>query len=260
MLKKIVSRQFFVLLCSLFLMFQTLQYSAFGAGKDVMSKESASEILKVIMPDVKVLSVEPAAVEGLWETAFESRGEKGIAYIDFAGKNVIFGNILNVATKTNLTKKKFDEINKIDVSLIPLKDSIVMGNSMAKHKVIVFDDPDCPYCAKLHQELKQVVEQRKDIAVYFKLFPLVQIHPKAYKKSQAIVCEKSNEKALALLEDVFAKKTIPEPSCETKIIDENIALAKKLGISSTPILILDDGRVVRGALKADDLIKAIDNK
>lgn len=260
MLKKIVSRHFFVLLCSLFFMFQPFQYSVFGASKDVMSKEAAGELLKVIMPDVKVLSVESAPVDGLWEVALESGGEKGIAYIDFAGKNVIFGNILNVATKTNLTKKKFDEINKIDVSLIPLKDSIVMGNSMAKHKVIVFDDPDCPYCAKLHKELKNVVELRKDVAIYFKLFPLVQIHPQAYKKSKAIVCEKSNEKALALLDDAFAKKTIPEPSCETKIIDENIALAKKLGISSTPILILDDGRVVRGALKAEDLIKAIDNK
>jgi thiol:disulfide interchange protein DsbC len=241
-------------------MFQPFQYSVFGASKDVMSKESAGEILKVIMPDVKVLSVGSAPVDGLWEVALESGGEKGIAYIDFAGKNVVFGSIVDAATKTNLTKKKFDEINKIDVSLIPLKDSIVMGNSMAKHKVIVFDDPDCPYCAKLHEELKRTVEQRKDIAVYFKLFPLVQIHPQAYKKSTAIVCEKSNEKALSLLDDAFAKKTIPEPSCETKIIDENMKLAKKLGISSTPILILDDGRVVRGALKAEDLIKAIDNK
>lgn len=260
MLKKIVSGPFFVLLCSLFFMTQTFQGSVFGAGKEVISKESAEEILKVVMPDVKVLSVERAAVEGLWEVALESRGEKGIAYIDAAGKNVIFGNIVNLATKTNVTKKKFDEINKIDVSLIPLDNSIVMGNSMAKHRVIVFDDPDCPYCAKLHQELKKVVEQRKDIAFYFKMYPLVQIHPQAYKKSMAIVCEKSNEKALGLLDDVFAKKTIPDATCETKIIDENMALASKLGISSTPILILGDGRIVKGALKAEDLIKAIDNK
>jgi len=260
MLKKILFRPFFVLLFSLFCMLQPFQYSVFGESKDVMSKEAAGEVLKVIIPDVKVLSVESAPVNGLWEAAFESAGKKGIAYIDFAGKNVVFGSIVNVATKTNLTKKKFDEINKIDVSLIPLDDAIVMGNSMAKHKVIVFDDPDCPYCAKLHQELKQVVEQRKDIAFYFKMFPLVQLHPQAYKKSTAIVCEKSNEKALGLLEDVFANRTIPEPSCETKVIDENIKLAKKLGITGTPFLILGDGRVVSGALKADELIKMIDNQ
>lgn len=261
MLKKIVSRRFFVLLCSLFFIFQPFQYSVFGAGKDIMSKESAGEILKVIMPDVKIISVEPAPVEGLWEVALESRGQKGVAYIDSAGKHVIFGgNIVNLATKTNLTKKKFDEINKIDVSLIPLDNSIIMGNSMAKHKVIVFDDPDCPYCARLHPELKKVVEQRKDIVFYLKLFPLVQLHPQAYKKATTIACEKSNEKALGLLEDVFAKKTIPEPSCKTTIIDDNTALANKLGINGLPTLIFEDGRVVSGALKAEDLIKAIDKK
>jgi len=260
MLKKIVSGRFFVLLCSLFFMFQPFQHSVFGAGKDVMSKESAGEILKVIMPDVKVLSVERAPVDGLWETAFETKGEKGIAYIDAAGKNVIVGSIINLATKANLTKKKFDEINKIDVSLIPLKDSIIMGNSMAKHKVIIFDDPDCPYCARLHQELKKVVEERKDVVFYLKLFPLVQLHPQAYKKATAIACEKSNEKALSLLEDAFAKKTIPEASCKTKIVDENTALANKLGVHGLPTLIFEDGRIVSGALKAEDLIKAIDNK
>lgn len=260
MLKKIVSKRLFVLLCSLFFMFQPFQHSVFGASKDVMSKESAGETLKVLMPDVKVLSVEAASVDGLWEVAFESGGQKGIAYIDSAGKNVIFGNVFNLATKTNITKKKFDEINKIDISAIPLDNAIVMGNSMAKHKVIIFDDPDCPYCARLHQELKKVLAQRKDIVFYLKMFPLVQIHPQAYKKATAIACEKSNEKALGLLEDNFAKKTIPEPSCKTKIIDDNIALANKLGISGLPTLILEDGKVINGAVKAEDLIKAIDNK
>jgi len=261
MLKKIVSKRLFVVLCSLFFMLQPFQHSVFGASKDVMSKESAGETLKVIMPDVKILSVEPAPVDGLWEVALESRGQKGIAYIDFAGKNVIFGgNIINLATKTNLTKKKFDEINKIDISLIPLDNSIVVGNSMAKHKVIVFDDPDCPYCAKLHKEIKQVLEQRKDIVFYLKMFPLVQLHPQAYKKATAIACEKSNEKAIKLLEDAFAKKALPEPSCKTKIVDDNTALANKLGISGLPTLIFEDGRVVSGALSAEDLIKAIDNK
>jgi thiol:disulfide interchange protein DsbC len=259
MLKKVLSVTAMIMICCIVLS-HPFQDSAFGAGKDAMSKEAASEVLKTIMPDVKVLSVEPAAVDGLWETVFESRGEKGIAYIDSAGKYVIMGSILNVATKTNITKKKFDEINKVDVSLISLDDTPVMGNSMAKHKVIVFDDPECPYCAKLHKELKEVVELRKDIAVYFKLFPLVQIHPQAYNKSKSIACEKSNEKALSLLDDAFAKKPIPEPSCDTKIIDENMKLAKKLGISSTPILILDDGRMIRGAVKAEELIKTIDNK
>ncbi len=260
MLQKIMFKSGFILVFTLFFTLLYFQYSVFGADKDIMTKKEAIEVLRVLDPNVNVLSVEHAPVEGLWEVAIDSSGGKGMVYIDFAKKNILIGNILNIATKTNLTKKKFDEINRIDTSLIPLDDALVMGNPDAKHKVIVFDDPDCPYCAKLHQEMKQIIEKRKDIVFYLKMFPLIKLHPQAYEKSKSIVCEKSNEKAIRLLEDAYAKKEIPKPSCDTKVIDENIQLAKKLGITSTPKLVFDDGRIASGAIKAEELIKLIENR
>ena len=41
------------------------------------------------------------------------------------------------------------KINKVDVSQIPVKDALVVGRKDAKTKVIVFTDPECPYCQKL---------------------------------------------------------------------------------------------------------------
>jgi len=260
MLQKTMFKSGFILVFTLFFTLLCFQYSVFGADKDIMTKKEAIKVLKVLDPDIKVLSVEHAPVDGLWEVIIESRSKKGIVYIDSAKKNILFGNILNIATKTNLTKKKFDEINRIDPSLIPLDDALVMGDPDAKYKVIVFDDPDCPYCAKLHQEMKQIIEKRKDIVFYLKMFPITTLHPQAYEKSKAIVCEKSNEKAIKLLEDAYAKKTIPTPSCDTKVIDENIKLAKKLGITGTPKLVFSDGRTAGGAMKAEKLIKLIENK
>ena len=100
--------------------------------------------------------------------------------------------------------------------------------------------------------MKKVIEERKDIAFYIKMFPL-RIHPEAYEKAKAIVCEKS----LALLEDAFEKKPLPKPKCETTVIDENIKLAEKLGISSVPSIILPNGRVVSGSRDAKALIELI---
>ncbi len=102
--------------------------------------------------------------------------------------------------------------------------------------------------------MKQIAEKRKDIAFYIKLLPLVKIHPKAYKKSKAIACEKS----MKMLEDAFQKKALPEPACETDTIDKNMELAQRLGITGTPAVILPDGRVLRGALKADQLMQYVD--
>ncbi len=102
--------------------------------------------------------------------------------------------------------------------------------------------------------MKKILEERKDIVFYIKLFPL-RIHPEAYEKSKAIVCENS----LALLELAFDKKPLPKPKCETPIIDENIKLAEKLGISSLPVLILPDGRVIHGYRDSKTLINLIGN-
>jgi thiol:disulfide interchange protein DsbC len=96
--------------------------------------------------------------------------------------------------------------------------------------------------------MKKIIGDRKDIAFFIKLYPL-RSHPEAYEKSKAIVCEKS----LALLEDAYESKPLPKAKCETTVIDENIALAGKLGINSLPTLILPDGRVVRGYKDAQTL-------
>ncbi len=108
--------------------------------------------------------------------------------------------------------------------------------------------------------MKQVIKKRKDIVFYLKIFPIIQLHPQAYEKSKAIVCEKSNEKAIKLLEDAYNKKTLPKPTCDTKVIDENIELAKKIGVNATPTIVFEDGRVVSGAVSTEKLIKMIENK
>ena len=219
-----------------------------------ITNEEALNLLKEGITDVKVLEVGPAVVKGLWEIAIESRGQKGIAYVDFSKKYVVSGSILNLKTKTNLTGEKLYNLNKIDTSQIPLDNALLMGDKDASKKVIIFTDPECPYCGKLHQEIKKILEKRKDIAFYIKMFPLAKLHPKAYEKSTAIVCEKS----LKLLEDSFAGKSLPEPKCKTSEIDKNIKLGEKLGIRGTPAIILPDGGIIPGYKDADSLISLID--
>jgi len=103
--------------------------------------------------------------------------------------------------------------------------------------------------------MKKVVKERKDIAFYIKMFPL-KIHPGAYDKAKAIVCENS----LALLDGAFEKKQLPAPKCKTSVIDENLKLAEKLGITGAPTLILPNGRVVTGYKDANALKGLIDKK
>jgi thiol:disulfide interchange protein DsbC len=102
--------------------------------------------------------------------------------------------------------------------------------------------------------MKKIIEERKDIAFYLKMDPL-KIHPEAYQKSKAIVCEKS----LALLEQAFEKKPLPKPKCDTTAVDESIKLAEKLGISGVPASILPDGRIISGFKDAKTFLGLIGN-
>ena len=102
----------------------------------------ALNALKDIIPEVKVLEVHATPIQGLFEVAIESKGKKGIIYLDSSGKYLISGSIIDIATKQNLTQERSAEINKVNVAEIPLDDALVMGSKDAKKKVIVFTDPD----------------------------------------------------------------------------------------------------------------------
>ncbi len=265
-MKKIISRKLkrIISLASILLFLLTVNMAhAYDAEDKACSAEcgqchkieqkEASDLLKGFVS--KVIKVKEGPVKGMWQADVEVDGKKFPVYIHYSKKYFFAGNIVDIKNRKIVGKPpRQAQKTKVDVSKIPLKDAIIMGNPFAKNMVIVFDDPDCPYCRKLHPEIKKIVSQRKDIVFYIKLFPLVRLHPDAYNKSKAIVCEKS----LKLLDDALSGKKIPAPKCETTEIDENISLAASLGIGSTPTIILKDGTVISGYLPADKLIALID--
>jgi thiol:disulfide interchange protein DsbC len=220
-----------------------------------LRKEEASALLEDLIPNAKILNVSMIPVKGLWEVDLESNNRKGMVYISFSKKYLFSGAIIEIKGKKNLTQERLTEINRVNVSQIPLKDALIIGDKNAKNRIIVFTDPECPFCAKIHQEMKKVIKERKDIAFYIKMFPL-KMHAGAYDKAKTIVCEKS----LSLLENAYEKKVLPKPKCKTTVVDENIKLAEKLGISGIPALIMPDGRVITGYRDADALKELIDKR
>ncbi len=220
-----------------------------------LKKEEAAALIKLLDPNIKILNIKLTPLKSLWEIDVESGGKKAVVYIDITKKYLISGQILDIKSKRNLTQESGETLNKIDPSKIPLNDALVLGDKNAKKRVIVFTDPDCPFCAKLHPELKKVLAERKDVVFFIKMFPLP-IHKEAAEKSKAIVCEKS----LAMLEAAFDKKPISKPKCKTSAVDDNIALGKKIGITGTPSLVMPDGRVISGFRDANALKASIDKK
>ena len=228
-------------------------------GCDAISPPEIQDILKNIKANnAKVLYTKESPLSGICEVAIEIGGQTNIFYFDIAKTHLFFGNLVEMKTMTNRTAQSVAEIQdkkRIDISKISLTAAIVLGDLKAEKKVIIFTDPDCPYCSSLHNVMKQIIATRKDIAFYIKMYPL-EFHKDAYWKSKSIVCNNS----LQLLQDCFDKKEIAKTDCKTEEVDNNLKLAKSLGITGTPAIILPDGRLRVGAMPEAELTKLIDGK
>ncbi|MBU0675117.1 MAG: DsbC family protein [Proteobacteria bacterium] len=216
-----------------------------------LSKQDAAQLLAV--EEKNIVDLKMSEVPGLWEIDLQEQEKVIPLFMDFSKQYLISGSVIKIDNRQNITQERFVDLNRIDVGQIPLEDALLIGKPTAKNRIIIFDDPQCPYCAKLQKELRGVVNKRPDIAFYIKMFPLAS-HPEAYARAKAIVCANS----LAMLEDSLAGKSLAPPTCETDRIEKNLALAASIGIRSTPTLILPDGRVLPGYKSAEDIIRLLE--
>ncbi len=121
----------------------------------------------------------------------------------------------------------------------------VKGNG--ERKLIVFSDVDCPFCAKLEQELKSI----DNVTIYTFLYPIDQLHPDAARKSRLIWCAPDRQKAW---DAFFETGALPDNKGDC---DNPVAKLAELGarykVSATPTMMFADGSIVPGALPAQRL-------
>jgi thiol:disulfide interchange protein DsbC len=215
-----------------------------------LSQKEANAIFKGL-GDVKAVKMSP--VKGLYEVTVQQGNRQAVAYLDFGKKLLVPGPIFDTATKHSLTPPPVELpkiLSKEELGKIPLTNSIIMGNPKGKKRLIVFTDPVCPFCARLHGELKKLVVLEPDLVIYIKLFPL-KMHPDAYDKARVILGSHS----LEMLEKAFAKEALPKPGPKDskEPVDETLKVGESLGIDGTPAMIMPDGTLISGARSATEL-------
>jgi thiol:disulfide interchange protein DsbC len=215
-----------------------------------LSQEDANRIFKDL-GEVKDISMSP--VKGLWLIRLEKDGQPGTAYLDFARKNIIAGDIFSlqgVKPSVEVVDHPQPGKAKIDIASMPLKNSIKIGNPEGKKKLFVFSDPDCPFCRRLHRELLKLEEIAPDVAIYIIPYPLP-MHPGAYDKARVLLEKGSRE----LVDRAFEGGALPEPTRPDSRarIDANVSFAKANGILAAPTCVFTDGSVIEGMQEAETL-------
>ncbi|MGY8527619.1 DsbC family protein [Paracidovorax citrulli] len=181
----------------------------------------------------------PAPIKGLYTVVTP----QGWLYADGEGKHIIQGQIFDLHSKANLTDaQKVARMPTVDWRRLPLKDAIKVVKGNGKRQLVVFSDPDCPYCKMLEQ---QSLAHINDVTVYTFLYPIDGLHPDATRKARLIWCAKDRAKAW---DDWMQSEVLPagDGKCATPI-ERNLALAQKLKVQGTPLLVFKSGAQMPGA-------------
>lgn len=206
--------------------------------------ESAIAKLKKQLPNLTAPQITESEISGLFQV---TAGDQ-VFYWHPDGF-LVLGEIWDVKKGKSLTAEKKEMARNVrdrafgaKIARLPLDKAVKIGNG--KHVVIEFTDPDCPFCRKSDEFLTK----RNDITRYVFLFPLKNIHPQATSKSAYILSQKDKASALReVFDGKFDKAPVPAvDSAASEQVEENLKIGAELGITGTPVLVVN-GSIVRGA-------------
>jgi thiol:disulfide interchange protein DsbC len=204
---------------------------------------AARAAVQRIFPRSPIQSLSKTPIPGVFEAAVDGQ----IFYITEDGLYILGGPLLDVKASRNLTEARLEKLNAIPFDSLPLDWAIKRVKGNGSRRIAIFEDPDCPYCKKLEQELKGV----DNVTIYVFLFPIEDTHPAAAAKSRAVWCAKDRAKAW---DEIMRTGTVPaNPADCANPVERIVDFAKQHRITATPTSILADGRRVVGAVPRADL-------
>lgn len=165
-----------------------------------------------------------------------------VVYINEDLSILINGDVVDLKANRSLTAGLRDA-NRPRFQMADLReaDAIRIGNG--RRRIVVFSDPDCPYCRQLQGELGKL----QDVSVFVLPFPLTGLHPNAAAIAESIWC--APDRGVAWNGYLLQGTRPADKSCANPL-ERNAALAAKYQVFGTPAIVLEDGSIIPGALPA----------
>jgi protein-disulfide isomerase len=158
-----------------------------------------------------------------------------------------------------------------------------LGRASAPVTLIEFSDFQCPFCQRVAPTLKKIHETYGDkVRIVWKDFPLTQIHPQAFKASEAAHCAGDQGKYWEYHDRLFANQQSLQPEDLKKHaaelgleagafsacldsskygerVRDGVAQGTQLGVNSTPTIYIN-GRMLSGAQPYETFVSVIDEE
>ncbi len=223
-----------------------------NAGVSESEYQAIKKALSVLKKDVVVTKkdIKSSALPNLYEVTFGAR----IFYVSKDGKYLLTGELFDVKNARNLTEDAKVAVRLNIMKKIDEKDMIIFTpkDGKVKHTVTVFTDIDCPYCQKMHYEINDYLS--RGIRVRYLLYPRAEVGSDTYNKAVSVWCAKDRKAAFA---DAKARKPIKAATCSNPV-SKHMQIGQEIGVTGTPTIVQQDGRLVPGYVPAKYLIKVLE--
>jgi thiol:disulfide interchange protein DsbC len=206
--------------------------------------------LDALLPDSGIVLAEAKKLDntGLYEILMN--GE--VAYISADAQYVFQGDMISVATRENLTDIRREVISKTALAAMDEKEFITYEPKETVHTVTVFTDIDCGYCRKMHQQIEAY--QDLGIRIRYAFYPRSGIGGDSYKSAVNVWCSDDKLKALT---DAKNGVAVAEAKCDSPIKSQ-YELGQRIGVTGTPAIFLESGKLVPGYVPPAQLKQMLD--
>lgn len=204
--------------------------------------------LKILLPNLQPDTIRGTVIPGLYEVSFGAR----VVYVTSDGRYLLQGKLTDLETRTAITDERLQELKRDAIAQTDPGDMISYAADDPDYTITVFTDIDCGYCRKLHKEMSDYNDA--GISVRYMAYPRAGIDSPSYKTAVSVWCADDRK---AAMDKAKAGISIEPRSCDNPVAAQ-YKLGQEIGISGTPALVLEDGRVLPGYVPAARLRAALD--
>ncbi len=189
---------------------------------------------------LKVDDVRRTPLSGIYEVRIQNE----LLYVDERGQYLFYsGDLIDMKSQRNLTRERVEELLSIDFKELPLELAVTQKIGAGRRVLAVFEDPNCGYCKKLRADLLRL----DDVTIH--TFPMAFLAPDSETKAARALCAADPVRAW---NDLMLSNRVPanDGKCQTSMA-KVAELARRLGITGTPVVFFSNGRRLQGYAPPD---------
>ncbi|MFU8830804.1 MAG: DsbC family protein [Wenzhouxiangella sp.] len=192
--------------------------------------------LAELVPDVSQIVIAETPLPGIVQVRIGG----DILYMSEDGRFLLQGRVIDLETQTDLTDAAMSVLRREQLAGLDSSDFVSFGNGDAAFDVLVFTDPDCGYCRRLHEQMDEY--EAAGIRVNYVAFPRAGVGSQTYTKMVSVWCADDRQAAM----DVAKGGGTPPPATCDNPVQAQYELGKSLGVTGTPSIMTFSGDIIPG--------------